>query len=322
MNRENLTMTGRLADEIYGFSARDFAGWLEGGIGTYFGNVHLPSSKRLADAFEFAELYIGRNENDVAADLRDVYRDLPPRARVAFERGLTILWSELEFKDEADFQLAETVLLIGCRLPATPLIDALQSALPWLGASVEEFGERANRLRRKAFQAAVELARGNTESILCLEAFLNDNSIDEALLERGQALTILRYLALKSPDRLIYWAALFGDLIVADAQADEVEPDDIRRAIIKAYGERELQRVIDYVRKEGVNRLATESVALSEGSIVGLYNLVSLLDAPIGASATMKQSTTLPWGSTRPTKHSRTAQVFDMQMARELRGQN
>ncbi|RYY26088.1 MAG: hypothetical protein EOP62_11445 [Sphingomonadales bacterium] len=315
-------MTGRLADEIYGFSARDFAGWLEGGIGTYFGNIHLPSGMRMADAFEFAELYIGRNDNDVAADLRDVYLDLPPRARVAFERGLAILWSELEFKEEATFRLAEIVLLLGCRLPATPMIDVLQSALPWLGASIDEFSESAGRVRRKAFQAAVELARGNTESILCLEAFLNDNSIEEALLERGQALTMLRYLALKSPDKLIYWAALFGDLIVADAQADEVEPEEVRGAIIKAYGEEELQRVIDYVRKEGVNRLATESIALLEGSIDGLYNLVSLLDAPVGDSATVKQNTTLPWGSTLPSKQSRTGQVIDMQLVRELRGQN
>lgn len=319
-------MQDRLDPEIFTFDARDFANWLKAGIPTYWGSRAPLPGQRVPDAFPFARAYIGRNERDLAADLADIYRELPAVTRVAMERGIVQLWSENEFRDAAQFDIGRTLLVLACRLRVKAMVDVLPDALTLLGIaddspSAQIAPSAARQLRRQAFQAAVELASGTTESIRCLEYFMEDASIDEPLLAQGQAIDILRYLALTSPNRLVYWAAIFGQAIVADHRAAGAKARDLRNVIEDAYGADQVQVLVDLVRIDHVMRIATEAGALSPTSMKGLYDLVSVLHAGReGASeAATPEIQTMPWEARPVTRTASVVQISQYFKA-EVRG--
>jgi hypothetical protein len=319
-------MQDRLDQEIFTFDGRDFANWLKAGIPTYCGSKAPLPGQRVPDAFPYARAYIGRNEADLAADLADIHRELPAVTRVAMERGILQLWAENEFRDAAQFDIGRTLLVLACRLRVKALVGVLPDALTLLGiahdgAAAPPAANQARQLRRQAFQAAVELASGTSESIRSLEYFMEDTSIDDPLLAQGQALEIVRYLALTAPNRLAYWAAIFGQAIVRDHRLARGKARDMRAVLEKAYGVEQVQVLIDMVRIDHVMRIATEAGALSPSSMKGLYDIVPVLHAGReGASeAEASEIPTMSWETRAITKTATVVQISQYFKA-EVRG--
>jgi len=285
-----------LEPAIRTFNKRDFANWLSGAIRTYIGAKPIGQTQRVADAFEFASLYVGRNGGDLAADLNDIFRDLPPLTQVAMMGGITQLWVELEFNRPGDLELAEILLTLACRVRAKQIVDVLPDALDWLGFAHQQASTRENkdvvaRVRRRAFQAAVELATLCPEAISCLERFLEDRSIEEPIMERGQALEIVRYLALRSPKRFVYWAAIFGDVIVADHKASSAAASELRAELDKAFEVEEVQAVVDFVRHHKPLRGLSAALPLNDRSLTNLFNIVAILSQGQAIVADEQQTT-------------------------------
>jgi hypothetical protein len=314
-------MSNQLDPEILRFEASDFADWLRGGLLTYSGAKKLPSRMRLPDAFPYAQLFIGRNEHDVVEDLKDVHQALPPAARVAFQRGVVRAWAELEFREDFELNFGEQILTLACRVRAKGIVDSLANALPWLAAAGDETdlseGGKARfravlSVRKRAFQAAIELAASSTESVQAIETFFTDDPFNEPLLERAQALEMVCYLALNARDRIAYWCAIFGNHIVVDMDDGVISEDAARDRLERAYSVESLQRVIDMVRIDKVARLATERGQLSELSMDGLFNLVSRIDSINAGGGYVRQPVTLGWSQNLERPATASADVIDM----------
>ena len=268
----------RLREGTGAFEAIDFADWLRAGILQYYRFAHVPPHAKPADSFPWAKVYIGDNPDGLPSDLQDIFEDLLPSAKGKFRRALALIWVELEFQDPSDFRLAEDLLILACRVRARALVGVLTSALPWLAIAAEEDKDGALHVRRLAFKAAVELAAPTSESMHCLERFLSDRTGDQGVLEGGEALEITAYLAELVPEKLTYWAALFGSAIVADQKQLKTSPGDIRKTLADAAGTGEVERMIDYVRVDQPERLPTEFIALTSASLSGLRDLVASID--------------------------------------------
>lgn len=306
-------MSDLLDPEICGFEAQDFADWLKAGLLIYSGAKTLPADMRMPDAFRFAELFIGRNEGDVLEDLKDVHQALPPPVRVEFGRGVRLAWAQLEFREAYELAFAEQLLVLACRLRSKAILQSLPGALPWLvamGDDDESTLRLALNLRNKAFQASIELAASDTESVLCIEKFVVDGSFKEPLLERAQAPTIVSYLAMNAADLLPYWCAIFGDYIVSDIEHQVVTEKAVRERLEEAYGVEEVQRVIDMVRIDKISRLATDMTALTESSMDGLYNLVSRIDSINAGGGYDRRAVTVGLDDVRKEPTTRSADII------------
>jgi hypothetical protein len=317
-----------LEPEIFTFDGRDFANWLKAGIPVYTGAKAPMADQRVPDAFPYARGFIGRNEAGLADDLKNIYDQLPSVTQVAMESGIALLWAETEFKDATQYDIARTLLQLGCRLQVKAFVDVLPDALTLLAIAHERAdSETARRqvlqIRRLAFQAAVELASGSSRSIRCLELFMEDASMDEPLLVQGQALKCLGYLSLKFPHRFVYWAGILGQAVVADYKAEGGRPSELRATLEREFGKSAVQLAIELVRERGVDRIETEDGALSLKSMRGLYDLVSILHAgrdgaPADESA---WNAVYPWEAAVPPVTS-TAKVlpFGKSFRKEIKG--
>jgi hypothetical protein len=308
-------MPNLLSDEIVSFTARDFADWISSGFLFYSGTNPLPKDMRVADSFPYAKLFIGRNEGDLPEDLKDVFHALPHNLRVKFQHGIVISWNSLEFREVYEFKFAENLLVLACRVRAKVIVDSLPNALPWLAASSaagQEFAALALRIRRRSFQASLELASSSTESVLSVQSFLIDDAFDEPVVELGESVAILEYLASNAKDRLPYWLAIFGNIVVSDVQEGSVSVEEVRSRLEVAYGKDQVQRVVDLVRIDQIARLATEREALSSESMNGLYNLISAIDSKNAGGGQWRQSVTLDWNNLQGRPLTRTAEVIDL----------
>jgi hypothetical protein len=324
-----MVLRGRLDPEIFTFDGRDFANWLKAGIPVYTGKKMPKSDQRVPDAFPCARSFIGRNEAGLVEDLKNVYGQLPSVTQVEMEKGVALLWAETEFKDDAQFDVARTLLALGCRLPVKSLVDVLPNSLQLLAIAYESarsIDERREvlQIRRLAFQAAVELASGSSRSFRCLDIFMTDASIDEPLLVQGQALKCLGYLALKLPHDFIYLAAIFGRAVVADHKTTRGKASKLRAELENAFGEEPIRSAIVQVRERKIERLDIADGSLSLKSLRGLYDLVAILHAGReGAPADEAvRNVVYPWDDASRTTLTLSGSVipFNKSSAKEMKG--
>ena len=167
-------------DALAALSVRDYARWLVSGIKCFFRITPLPAVFGPADSFPMAKAYIGRDEFDLAADLSDLYSDLPAFAQSRFEQALDVTWSELDFDRNYEFVIGDNVLTLACRIRAKGLTEVLPSAIPKLRAQLaaETRAADARRLQEAIFQTAMELCSGTAQSVRILMVLLAEQRAD------------------------------------------------------------------------------------------------------------------------------------------------
>ena len=317
-----------LDPEIFTFDGRDFANWLKAGIPVYTGAREPLPGDRVPDAFPYARGFIGRNEAGLASDIKNLYDLLPSVTQSAMERGVCLLWAETEFRDAAQFDIGRTLLELACQIQLKALVDHFPDSLTFLTLAFEKettdlHRRRVLELRRLTFQASIELTSASSRSIKCLEFFIEDDTFDEPLLARGQALEIVRYLALKFPSRFVYWAGIFGSAIVSDYKAEQTSPRELRAMLDAAYGTTMIEDAVEAVRGRLIRHILTEDSALSRRSVRGLYDLVAVLHAGREGApeAEEEEVPSWPWDphDRKPTK---TAEVvpFNRDFRAEMKG--
>ncbi len=247
--------SGRRADydeELAALPVRELARWLRCGIKDFFRLTPRPEALGPSDAFPMAKSYIGRNEFDLAADLKDLYDDLPAHAQGRFENAIEKIWSESDFDRRDQFVVGDTILTLACRIRAKGLIDVLPGAVFKLGVQLDlDFAPEVIRLQRAMFETAMELCSETLESARCLQTLLRAQRADprSGYLPPGRSEDDFLYLARLVPTSLDVWFIIFAHPLRLDIEDKKIDPEICSNRFYDTLGRHEVDEVTQRIRQ-------------------------------------------------------------------------